>query len=189
MNPERPVLNVYTGSLEDGSRIQVNALDRRSAVQKIMTIYWDKFPGTNAKERLTIDDPLDEVLFNEHMKCNDVLYLYLPQHVVRRLVESSNGVIGVDPEYPKSRCQIVRLIKKKEKKYTPVPRGERKKLTPIDLSALAAKKSAPKNVWLAQSKILPEETPRAPTVVMKEQIHRTGREVWTHMHLTEIYRE
>ena len=186
---EQSILVAYTGSLADGSHIQVMALDRRNAVHKIMEIYWGRFPGTNAKERLTIDDPSNEVIFDEGMRCNDTLYSYLPQHMVQKLVERSKGVIGIDPNYPNSRCQLVRLIKKKGKKkrYIPQPKPQ-KTITPIDRAILAAKKmSRSQNIWLSSSRILPTETHPEPTVVLKEHIHRTGREALTHMHLTEVY--
>lgn len=188
MNAIQPNLNVFTGSIVGGSPINVNALDRRSAVHKIVEIFRSRFPGTNAKGLLTIDDVLDEVIFHDDMRCNDTLYSYLPQHVAKKLVDSSKGVISIDPNYPNSRCQLVRLIKKKEKKKYASPVKHKRKITPINPALLVPKKkSVPRCVWLS-SKILPDEIHPTPTVVEKECIPLTGRAVITHMHLTEVYR-
>lgn len=171
----------YIGILKIGvppyKEISVEASDRRDAIQKMLGVLWKERLG-NTKKILVVPDHFGEVGFDPDMRCNDPLYNYLPDEVVRRIVTESKGVIGIDHNYPNSRCQLVRLKAKDYTKESAKEARARKEeqqtlriTTKITAPLLQKSSKPPPSIWARESKILPTEKPRAPTLVIKSEFH------------------
>jgi hypothetical protein len=169
--------------------ICVTATDRRDAVRQILRIFWKEELG-DAKKTLVISDPGEEVQYDPEMKCTDVLYNYLSEDLVKRVLENSDGVIGRDPKFPNSRCQLIRL-EKRDYKNLPTRGKTKESETPKTLESLRIfKKLAPPpsvDVWKT-SKI--HNPPTSPTRTTKEVFRSKdcdGRAKPLGMHFRDIF--
>lgn len=161
--------------------IRVDAKDRRDAIRKILIVFWAEKLG-NAKGDLIVSDELGEAQYDPDMKCSDVMYNYLPEEVLQRLIEDSDGEFGINPEYPGSGFQLMRLKKKdydspewqsKKKKKSESVVFSAKNWKPGKVRPGAPQKSTtvvPQNLWLNSAMALADTT-RGPTVTTKTTFH------------------
>lgn len=71
---------------------------RKKAVQQAVQWFWKDFKGIlgSAYKIMTINDPYDEVEYDDNFACNDVGNKYLDESTLSRLIEDSNGDLARD---------------------------------------------------------------------------------------------
>lgn len=163
----------YVGIVSDEKgnflkKIEVDATDRREAITQILKqLYKEGFK--TVKGKLCVDDSRNEVVFDKDAKCTDKLYNYLPDDVLERLVQDSEGVLGINPQYPAEGYQTVCL---KRKNYKKLKKGGEKKSNENETQVVileTVKKSSGGNVW-GESTIIGNDIYRGPTVIEKPVI-------------------
>jgi hypothetical protein len=71
---------------------------RKKAVQQAVQWFWKDFKGIlgSAHKIMTINDPYDEVEYDDNFACNDLGNKYLDEPTLSRLIEDSNGDLARD---------------------------------------------------------------------------------------------
>jgi hypothetical protein len=71
---------------------------RKKAVQQAVQWFWKDFKGIlgSAYKIMTINDPYDEVEYDDNFTCNDLGNKYLDEPTLSRLIEDSNGDLARD---------------------------------------------------------------------------------------------
>lgn len=71
---------------------------RKKAVQQAVQWFWKDFKGIlgSAYKIMTINDPYDEVEYDDNFACNDLGNKYLDESTLSRLIEDSNGDLARD---------------------------------------------------------------------------------------------
>ena len=71
---------------------------RKKAVQKAVQWFWKDFKGMlgSAHKVMTVNDPYEEVVYNDSFACNELGNKYLDQETIDRIVEQSEGELVKD---------------------------------------------------------------------------------------------
>lgn len=71
---------------------------RKKAVQKAVQWFWKDFKGVlgPAHKIMTVDDPHDEVVYDDDFACNDLGNKYLDGPTIARILEEANGELARD---------------------------------------------------------------------------------------------
>ena len=71
---------------------------RKKAVQKAVQWFWKDFKGVlgPAHKIMTVDDPHEEVSYDEDFACNDLGHKYLDDNTLERLLEEADGELARD---------------------------------------------------------------------------------------------
>ena len=71
---------------------------RKKAVQKAVQWFWKDFKGClgPAHKTMTVDDPYDEVAYDDDFACNDLGNKYLDEPTIERLLEDASGELARD---------------------------------------------------------------------------------------------
>ena len=71
---------------------------RKKAVQKAVQWFWKDFKGVlgPAHKIMTVDDPHDEVVYDDDFACNDLGNKYLDEPSIDRILEEANGELARD---------------------------------------------------------------------------------------------
>ena len=100
--------------------------NRRKAVKKAVQWFWKDFNGIlgPAHEIITINDPFEEVNYNDSFACNDLANKYLDQKTLERVLEQANGDLIVDDRtgsknQPPNSLRRVKRRRKENKQLTP----------------------------------------------------------------------
>ena len=66
---------------------------RRKAVKQAVEWFWKDFKGVlgSAHKVMTVNDPYDEVIYDEDFACNDLRNKYLDDSTIERLIEDADG--------------------------------------------------------------------------------------------------
>ena len=93
---------------------------RKKAVQKAVQWFWKDFKGTlgSAHKIMTINDPFDEVVYDNSFACNDLGNKYLEESVIESLIDQSNGDLSRDDSEGSANHppNSVRRIKRRRKR-------------------------------------------------------------------------
>ena len=67
--------------------------NRRKAVKQAVEWFWKDFKGVlgSAHKVMTVNDPYDEVIYDEDFACNDLRNKYLDDPTLERLIEDADG--------------------------------------------------------------------------------------------------
>ncbi len=71
---------------------------RKKAVQQAVQWFWKDFKGMlgSAHKIMTVNDPYDEVVYDDDFACNDLGNKYLDESTLRKLLEDANGDLAKD---------------------------------------------------------------------------------------------
>ena len=71
---------------------------RKKAVQKAVQWFWKDFKGVlgPAHKTMTVDDPHEEVVYDEDFACNDLGNKYLDDLTITRILEEAEGELARD---------------------------------------------------------------------------------------------
>jgi len=71
---------------------------RKKAVQKAVQWFWKDFKGVlgSAHKIMTVDDPHDEVVYDDDFACNDLGNKYLDESTIESLVGDADGELARD---------------------------------------------------------------------------------------------
>ncbi|MCF7865140.1 MAG: hypothetical protein K9M11_01355 [Candidatus Pacebacteria bacterium] len=184
MNKKKPKVSdeptySYVGIVSDEAgkflkKIEVEATDRREAITQILKwLYKEGFK--TVKGKLCVGDSYNEVVFDGDVKCTDKLYNYLPDDVLERLVKESEGVLGINPQYPAEGYQTVCLKRKNYKKLKKEGKRKVSEVEPQESDRVKFETKSTRgsnreaNVW-EESTILGNDIYRGPTVIEKSVI-------------------
>ena len=72
--------------------------NRRKAVKQAVEWFWKDFKGVlgSAHKVMTVNDPYDEVVYDEDFACNDLRNKYLDDPTLERLIEDADGDLVKD---------------------------------------------------------------------------------------------
>jgi len=95
--------------------------NRRKGVEKALDWFNKEFKGVlgPAFKIMTVDDPFEEVAYDDDFACNDLANKYLNQQTIERVISESDG--DLTPENPKSennQQNSLRRIKRRKKVIT-----------------------------------------------------------------------
>jgi len=100
--------------------------NRRKAVKKAVQWFWKDFNGIlgPAHEIITVNDPFEEVNYDDSFACNDLANKYLDQKTLERVLEQANGDLIVDDRtgsknQPPNSLRRVKRRRKENKQLTP----------------------------------------------------------------------
>jgi hypothetical protein len=94
---------------------------RRRGVEKAIEWFNKEFKGVlgSAHKVLTVDDPFEEVSYDDQFACNDLGNKYLDQKTIERVISESDGdLVAEDPESESSQHNSLRRIKRRKKENT-----------------------------------------------------------------------
>ncbi len=95
---------------------------RKKAVQQAVQWFWKDFKGMlgSAHKIMTINDPYEEVNYDEEFACNDLGNKYLDEITLTRLLEDANGDLAKDESEgsEKHPPNSVKRIKRRRKQNT-----------------------------------------------------------------------
>ena len=104
--------------------------NRRKAVKQAVEWFWKDFKGVlgSAHKVMTVNDPYDEVIYDEDFACNDLRNKYLDDSTIERLIEDADGdllkddSVGSEKHPPNSvkrtkrRSQKIRIMERRRSK-------------------------------------------------------------------------
>lgn len=98
----------------------IYANSRKKAAQKAAQWFWKEFKGLlgSAHKVMKLDDPYDEVNYDEDFACNDLGNKYLDDETIERIIEESDGELvrdeseGSENHPPNSLKRVKRRRKK-----------------------------------------------------------------------------
>ena len=95
--------------------------NRRKGVEKAVEWFNKEFKGVlgSAFKVMTVDDPFEEVSYDDDFACNDLGNKYLNQDTIDRVISESDGdLVQEDPKSENSQHNSLRRIKRRKKENT-----------------------------------------------------------------------
>ena len=103
------------------AKVAMYGNSRKRAVQKAVEWFSKEFKGSLglAHKVMALDDPYDEVSYNESFACNDSGNKYLDEVTIQRVIEEADGDLGKeDTNSCSSYSNSLRRIKRRKKQDT-----------------------------------------------------------------------
>ena len=98
---------------------------RKKAVQQAVQWFWKDFKGVlgSAHKIMTVNDPHEEVVYDDNFACNDIGNKYLDEPTILRLLEEANGDLARDDsegseKHPPNSVKRTRRRRKSNKQLT-----------------------------------------------------------------------
>ena len=100
---------------------------RKKAVQKAVQWFWKDFKGVlgPAHKIMTVNDPHDEVVYDDDFACNDLGNKYLDEPTIDRILEEADGELARDESqgsenHPPNSVKRIKRRRKQSVQLTPL---------------------------------------------------------------------